>query len=203
MKNKKHLTVVDFQNDFVSPNGALTFDNGKGDKNLIQRVADFFRQLPIGYFAHATVTLDTHNEDTYFQTQEGKLFPIHCVEGSHGWHLAIPSDLITSKIADIQFLRKNTYDMWEATIDSVKAHMTNTAQEVVLFGVASDICNKAALKGWLDRGHHVTVLEDLTRGIFKQTAEVVQEEPFKTAIQHGHLRITTARKFLERIYQRG
>ena len=34
--------------------------------------------------------------------------------------------------------------------------------EVVLFGVASDICNKAAFKGWVKKGIPVTILEDLT-----------------------------------------
>lgn len=203
MKNKCHLTVVDFQHDFVSPNGALTFDNGKGDKALIQRVKDFFKQLPTGYFAHATVTFDTHDEKTYSQTEEGKCFPLHCVEGTYGWQLAVPSDLITSKIDDVQFLRKNTYDMWAASIDSVKAYMVDTAKEVVLLGVASDICNKAALQGWLERGAIITVLDDLTRGIYKQTYEVVREEPFRTAIQRGHLKVMTSRQFLDRIHQRG
>lgn len=30
MKSYRNLTFIDFQNDFVAPNGALTFDNGKG-----------------------------------------------------------------------------------------------------------------------------------------------------------------------------
>ncbi len=194
----RNLTFVDFQNDFVFPNGALTFDNGSGDCELIERTKHFFTQLPHGYFTNAIVTLDTHNKETYHQSEEGKNFPIHCEENSNGWQLAINYLLIHDKIADVQYLRKNTYDMWEGTIDTVRADIADT-KEVVLFGVASDICNRAALKGWLERGAQVTILEDLTRGIVKQTREVIQEKPFKQAHQQERLKLLTYQAFLKQI----
>ncbi len=194
----RNLTFIDFQNDFVSPKGALTFEDGLGDLHLIERTAHFFKQLPRSYFANAVVTLDTHNAATYHQSDEGKRFPIHCVSNTSGWQLAINKSLIHDKIADVQYLCKNTYDMWEGTIDTVRADIAQT-KEVVLFGVASDICNRAALKGWLERGASVTILEDLTRGIVKQTHEVVQEEPFRQAIQRGQLKLLTSHAFLKQI----
>ncbi len=194
----RNLTFIDFQNDFVAPNGTLTFDNGKGDTSLIARTRSFWEALPRGYFSSAVVTYDTHNPDTFAQTEEGKQFPLHCAEGTHGWQLAIDTDIIQDKIADVQYLRKTTYDMWEGTIDTVRADIANT-KEVVLFGVASDICNRAAVAGWLKRGANITILEDLTRGIFKETREVVQEEPFKRAIQKGQLKLLTSQAFLKQI----
>ena len=46
---------------------------------------------------------------------------------------------------------------------------------VYIMGVASDFCVKYAIKGYLDRGYHVTVLQDLFRGINKQIDDVVSE----------------------------
>ena len=37
MNKKRTLNLIDFQNDFVAPNGALSFDSGKGDLKLIQK----------------------------------------------------------------------------------------------------------------------------------------------------------------------
>ncbi len=199
INQQRNLTFIDFQNDFVAPEGKLTFDNGQGDTALINRTKAFFKALPQGYFANAIVTYDTHFSDTYAQSEEGKNFPLHCAAGSKGWELAIDKNLIKSKIAFVQCLRKNTYDMWAGTIDSIHARILSTTKEVVLFGVASDICNKAALAGWLKRDVSVTVLDDLTRGIFKQTADVLREEPFRTAVQRGQLKVMTARAFLKRI----
>ena len=38
-------------------------------------------------------------------------------------------------------------------------------QEIVLFGVATDVCNDAAVRGLLARGRSVTVVEDACRGL--------------------------------------
>src|SRR2546423_1349478 len=37
--------------------------------------------------------------------------------------------------------------------------------EVILFGVATDICNDAAVRGLLQRGRRVTFVEDAARGL--------------------------------------
>ncbi len=194
----RNLTFVDFQNDFVAPGGVLTFDNGKGDTELISRVQSFWRALPRGYFASAVVTYDAHNPETYYQTEESKNFPLHCVPGTFGFQLAVDSHIIGDKIPHVQILCKNTYDMWAGTIDTVHPDIAKT-KDVVLFGVASDICNRAAIAGWLALGASVTVLEDLTRGIFKETREVVQEAPFCHAVQKGQLTVMTSQQFLEQL----
>ena len=198
MPSEQILTFIDFQNDFVAPGGVLTFDNGKGDTALINRTRAFFQALPRGYFTNAIITLDTHFSDTYAKSEERKSFPLHCVPQTKGWELAIDKKVIESKIPVVQYVRKNTYDMWAGTIDTVQCHIPSI-KEVVLFGVASDICNKAAVAGWLKRGVSVTILEDLTRGIYKQTADVLKEEPFRCAVQNKQLKTITAPAFLQRI----
>lgn len=46
---------------------------------------------------------------------------------------------------------------------------------VYVIGVTSDFCVKYAIKGYLDRGYHVTVVQDLCRGINKQIDDIVSE----------------------------
>jgi nicotinamidase-related amidase len=38
-------------------------------------------------------------------------------------------------------------------------------QEIVLFGVATDVCNDAAIRGLLARGRAVSFVEDASRGL--------------------------------------
>lgn len=198
MQKKYTLNFIDFQNDFVAPNGALSFDNKKGDEALILRTNAFFKLLPVHVIENAIVTYDTHFIQTYKTSEEGKTFPIHCVKNTTGWQLAVDKSLLETKIPTIQYLQKSTYDMWAETIDKIDTKILSNTQEVVLFGVASDICNKAALKGWVKKGIPVTILEDLTRGIFKETAEVLKEQPFKKAVQQGKIKCISARTFLAR-----
>ena len=202
MTHQYTLTLVDFQNDFVAPNGALTFDNGKGDLKLIEKMTAFFHKLPKTVFANAIVTFDTHNLKTYSKTPESKLFPAHCIEGTNGWKLAIPPSLLHNKIPNIQYLKKSTYDMWEGTIDVVDRKILDTTKNVVLCGVASDVCNKAALLGWLKKDVEITILEDLTRGIFKQTADVLKEPPFAVTVAKGKIKTMTTKTFLNNIKER-
>ena len=204
MAKKLTLNLIDFQNDFVAPGGALTFDNGKGDPHLIARAEAFFAQLPKNVFNNAIVTYDTHSKETYFQSEESKIFPLHCEKGTLGWLLAINKGNLTTKIRAIQHLRKSTYDMWAGSIDGIYEPIIQETDEVVLCGVTSDICNKAALLGWVKRDIPVTILTDLTRGILKQTEEVLKEEPFKYAVQKGKIKTITAKSFLKQFQnQRG
>jgi len=69
--------------------------------------------------------------------------------------------------------------------------------EVVMFGVASDYCNRWAMEGYLARGAKVVILEDLTKGIAKETADVVAEEKYADYLASGQLRITSAQEFLQ------
>ena len=202
MTQKYTLTLVDFQNDFVAPSGALTFDNGKGDLKLIKKMTAFFQKLPQTVIANAIVTYDTHDLKTYSTTPESKQFPPHCIKGTNGWDLAINTDLLHNKIPHIQYLKKSTYDMWEKTIDTVDTKILKDTKKVILCGVASDVCNKAALLGWLKKDVEITILEDLTRGIFKQTADVLKEPPFAQAVAKGKIKTLTAQNFLKHVKER-
>lgn len=63
--------------------------------------------------------------------------------------------------------------------------------EVDLLGVASDFCNRDAFEGYLARGATVNIIEDLTKGIVKETSEVIAEEKYNEYTDEKLLNITT------------
>ena len=81
-----------------------------------------------------------------------------------------------------------------------------TAQTpVVMAGVASDYCVLDAMKGYIDKGHPVTILTDLTAGIGGDASrgasgkiEDVCAQNFPAAMQSGQLRLMTSRQYLAR-----
>ncbi|MDN7025783.1 isochorismatase family protein [Methanoculleus sp. FWC-SCC1] len=56
---------------------------------------------------------------------------------------------------------------------------SGAAIDVTLIGVAADYCNRYAMEGWLARGARVTILQDLTKGIEKETPQVLAEERYR------------------------
>lgn len=81
--------------------------------------------------------------------------------------------------------------------------------EVVMFGHASDFCVHDAIKGYLDLGMNVVVLEDLCRGIgLGEAANDMGRAPtghirdvatlpiFKAAYESGRLRILTSEEYM-------
>lgn len=70
--------------------------------------------------------------------------------------------------------------------------------EVTLLGVASDYCVRFAMEGWLARGARVTVLDDLTRGIEKETRQVLAEERYR-AYGDGRLRPVESAELLREL----
>lgn len=78
---KRLLVVVDFQNDFVS--GSLGFDGAERlDEKICAKINEYRNSADDIAF-----TFDTH-DDSYLNTQEGKLLPVsHCEIDTWGWQL--------------------------------------------------------------------------------------------------------------------
>ena len=83
-------------------------------------------------------------------------------------------------------------------ISSVLQESEGGQVEVTLFGVASDFCNRYAMDGWLDRGARVTVLADLTKGIEKETDEVLSECAYRH-YSHDRLRLIRSEDYLKEL----
>lgn len=127
---KKLLVVVDFQNDFVI--GSLK------NKNAL-KIYPYLLSLIKKYQSSnddIIFTLDTHDNDTYLDTIEGKNLPIkHCIKGSEGHKLYKDLDDISKKYITIE---KETFPGIEL-LNYLKNN-NKIYQDITLIGVITNIC---------------------------------------------------------------
>ena len=135
----KLLIVVDAQNDFIW--GALGSEVAQLIlPNICNEIENFNGEI--------IFTQDTHFENDYFQTQEGKKLPIlHCVKHSNGWQ--IDDSVLSAWFNHSEFypsiLEKYSfgeYD-WASYLTSIfgnKGLDLNELEEIELIGYCTDIC---------------------------------------------------------------
>lgn len=131
---KRLLIVVDYQVDFVT--GALAnADAAKLEPFLKKAVDTFLSQDDFVLF-----TLDTH-PNTYLQTREGQFLPIpHCISGSFGHHLyGSLAFYETFSHTHLQLFEKNLFASF-GLISTIQTLCTDIPDEIILCGVATDIC---------------------------------------------------------------
>lgn len=137
---KKILVVIDMQNDFVS--GSLGSEKAKSIVPIVAQKIKDARERGERIFA----TKDTHLEDTYFNTQEGKNLPVlHCVKYTPGWELV---DGIKELVYEGEVWQKPTFGSMRAMTAVAKIAEEQNA-EVEFCGLCTDICviaNIALLK---------------------------------------------------------
>lgn len=69
--------------------------------------------------------------------------------------------------------------------------------EITMIGVASDYCIKHAMEGWLARGARVTIIHDLTKGIEKETPQIIDEYRYHHK-ESGRLRSMASADYLHK-----
>jgi len=230
MNTVKILTIGDMQNGFTREDGNLYV---RGACEIISPTNQFLRQVKNGIFDYVIIIQDTHFSEEYYQTEEGKIFPIHCEYGTNDWELAID----ISNLSNIHYLMKNQFNMWGqkketkisfSCLERKKAYDNlfhvvdnphnpsgktprndfiraispdhNAANiEVTMVGVASDYCNRYSMEGWLERGARVTIIQDLTKGIEKETPEIVDENKYQK-YKNNRLRAVNSDQFLTEVF---
>jgi len=187
---KKLVVVVDAQNDFMQPDGLLTVP---GADAVIENINAYLAGLDPDEVAGVLFTYDTHTQPAYDNSEEGKMFPPHCIYGSDGWELAVnPLEYLSPKIR-MYTLQKGVFDMWDE--DDLKVRdmhgymnlvfmrdnllnaikVTDGVTDVELVGVCSDVCVEQAARGFVERGWNVTVVRNCVKGIKEQIDEVVEK----------------------------
>lgn len=163
------LIVVDMQNDFADPAGALSVPGG------IDVVGDVNAEIVAARSAGALVvyTQDWHPPRTPHFVTDGGPWPVHCVRDSWGadFHPALQVDGPT--------VRKGTggedgYSGFTMR-DPVTEEDTSTGldellrdrgiERVVVVGLALDYCVKATALDAARLGYHVEVLLDATAAV--------------------------------------
>ncbi|MDP9283761.1 MAG: cysteine hydrolase [Actinomycetota bacterium] len=172
---KRVLWDVDTQVDFVHADGRLAVPDAEAAVPAMARLVQAARSVGIPHVASA----DDHelsdaeiSADPDYRTT----YPPHCLRGTRGAEKIPetrqddPVPLALSEVAD-RWLRGREFLLLKKHFDVfTNPHAERLLgrldpDEVILFGVASDVCNDAAVRGLLARGRSVTYVEEATRGL--------------------------------------
>ncbi|CDH13574.1 probable Nicotinamidase [Zygosaccharomyces bailii ISA1307] len=190
----KALLVIDIQNDFLSQ-GALAVPHGD---EIVQPVIDLIED-PSQQWHRVVMTRDWHpynhisfakvhklpdfSSYTYHSpiendnsTQEGTLWPVHCVQGTHGAELAAPlieeQRKIGCHVIDKGYLQDREYysafnDIWNYHRTELNNYLhCHHIDEVYVVGLALDFCVKNTAISASKLGYKTTILEKYTRPIY-------------------------------------
>ncbi len=190
------IVVVDTQADFMLPDGALPV---LGADALVPALAEWLASRVASDTAAVVFTFDTHFAETYPDSPEAQLFPIHCVKGTPGWRNLLDPLSIPSTIP-CRTLEKGVFDMWaedglllndpRGTLPPVPRDAFFTemrdrgVDRAIVVGVAADYCVRWAIDGLVDRGFSVTVPTGLTRGIDRAIEQVLRDDFAGRPVSH-------------------
>jgi nicotinamidase/pyrazinamidase len=174
------LWDVDTQRDFMLPEGKLYVPGAEETAPAMARLVAAAREAGMVHVAsaddHELTDPEISDEPDFRNT-----YPPHCLRGTPGAErvpetkqsdplplslVPFPPGLVPDLIAgrrEIVLLKKN-FDVF--TNPNTEALLTALdPDEIVVFGVATDVCDDAAIRGFLARGRRVVFVEDAAKGI--------------------------------------
>jgi nicotinamidase/pyrazinamidase len=159
------LIVVDFQNDFT-PGGALAVPDGDEIAPRINELA------ASGEFDLVVATRDWHPPDHGSFTEQGGIWPVHCVAGTPGAELhpaleAARVDVILDKGQDRD---TEGYSAFQGT-RLAELLRERGIDEVVIVGLATDYCVKNTALDAVRAGLRVQVDPAAVRGVDVQPGD--------------------------------
>ena len=174
------LWDVDTQVDFMEPSGKLYVPDAKTVAAAMEQLVDAARAARIVHVASA----DDHeltDPEISDSPDLRNTYPPHCLRGTRGAEkiletkqrdplplslVPFPPGLVGGMIEgrrEILLLKKNFNVFTNPHTDPVLEALN--PETIVVFGVATDVCNNAAILGFLDRGRRVRFVEDASRGL--------------------------------------
>jgi nicotinamidase/pyrazinamidase len=177
----KVLWDVDTQVDFVHADGKLAVPGADATLPAMARLVDGARRAGLVHVASADdheLTDDEISEEPDWQAT----FPPHCLRGTRGAERVAetkqldPVPLGLTEVAE-HWLRGREFLILKKHFDPFTNPNTERLlarldpDEIVLFGVATDICDDAAVNALLDRGRRVAFVEDASRALDPAKAE--------------------------------
>jgi len=180
---KRILWDVDTQVDFMEPDGKLYVPGAHEVAPAMERLVDAVRAARVVHVAsaddHELTDPEISDAPDFTNT-----YPPHCLRGTRGAEkigetkqrdplplslVPFPPGLLPGMIEnrrEILLLKKNfnvfTNPNTDALLDALDP------DEIVVFGVATDVCDDAAIRGFLRRGRRVVFVEDAARGLDEQ-----------------------------------
>jgi nicotinamidase/pyrazinamidase len=174
------LWDVDTQVDFMLPEGKLYVPGAEETIPAMRRLVETARRAGLVHVAsaddHELTDPELAGEPDFRNT-----FPPHCLRGTTGAEkiaetkqadplpfglLPFPPGLVPGLIEGRRelLLLKKSFDVFtNPNAEALLAALD--PDEIVLFGVATDVCDDAAIRGFLQRGRRVVFVEDAARGL--------------------------------------
>ena len=154
------LLVIDYQNDFAAPDGALSVAGGDA---IAGRINELMRS---GDYELVVATRDWHPPDHGSFTEQGGVWPVHCVQDTPGAQLhpdldEAAVDVIVDKGQDPG---TDGYSGFDGTrlAELLREHGID---QVTVVGLATDYCVKNTALEALQAGFAVTVDTTAVRGV--------------------------------------
>jgi nicotinamidase/pyrazinamidase len=189
---------VDAQVDFMLPGGKLYVPGAEKLLPNIRRLTDAARRERVFLVSHGCF----HTP----KDPEFNIFPPHCVKGTAGAEL-VP-EALTDKIARVPneanaklpedlskyqqiLLEKQTLNIFESRHADALVERLEPQAECVVFGVVTEYCVSFAVKGLLERGRRVAVVQDAIETLKREDGEKAIGE-----LKNLGARLTTAEQAL-------
>ncbi len=174
------LWDVDTQVDFMLPEGKLYVPGAEETAPAMARLVAAAREAGVVHVASA----DDHELTDPEISDDPDLrntYPPHCLRGTPGAEkipetkqtdpqplslVPFPPGLVPGLIEgrrEILLLKKNFDVFTNPNTEALLAVLD--PEELVVFGVATDVCDDAAIVGFLRRGRRVLFVEDAARGL--------------------------------------
>lgn len=174
------LWDVDTQVDFMLPGGRLYVPGAEETRGEMARLVRAAREAGLVHVA----SVDDHepsDPELSLDPDYRSTFPPHCLRGTPGAHkipeteqhdplplglTPYPPGLVPGLVAGHRelLLLKKSFDVF-TNPNAEPLLVALEPAEVILFGVATDVCDDAAVTGLLRRGHRVAFVEDAARGL--------------------------------------
>jgi len=170
---------IDSQLDFLYPSGALYVPGAERILPVIARLNRYAAQHGIPVVS----TTDAHTEND----PEFKIWPHHCVAGTHGQRKAeatllerrvvVPNRAceLAIDLAQQIIVEKQTVDVFSAPNLHRVVEWLN-ADSYVVYGVVTEICVLYAVRGLLKTGKPVTVVTDAVETLLAEDSARALEE---------------------------
>ncbi len=169
------LWDVDTQVDFMLPHGKLYVPGAEETVAAMKRLVDAGRAAGVVHVASADdheLTDSEISEEPDFETT----YPPHCLRGTRGARkipeteqedpVPLTLELLPERYLDGRefLLLKKSFDVFtNPNTDRLLERLD--PDEIVVFGVATDVCDDAAIRAFLERGRRVRFVEDAARGL--------------------------------------
>ena len=169
------LWDVDTQVDFMLPRGKLYVPGAEETVPAMERLVEAARAAGIVHVAsaddHELTDPEISDAPDYSTT-----YPPHCLRGTPG-ACKIPETEqddpvpLTLELLPERYLTGREFLLLKKSFDVFTNPNTDRLlerldpDEIIVFGVASDVCDDAVIRAFLERGRKVTFVEDAARGL--------------------------------------